>query len=314
MNALPYTDLNSYLRARFGCRVHKITLDAGLSCPNRDGTRGTGGCIYCNALGSGTGASARLSITEQIRAATPFLRARFGAGKFIAYFQSFTNTHAPAETLRALWSEALAEPDIAGLAIGTRPDCVGDDILDLLEEFGSRTWLSLELGLQSIHDRTLALINRGHTAAEFLDTARRVRERGIDLCVHVILGLPGESREDMLETARALSGLDIQGVKIHLQYVVRGTPLHRMYDRGEYRCLAMEEYAGILCEFIALLPRSVVIHRLTGDPHPSELAAPLWALEKNAALRLVGETFHSRGLSQGCLVEEVAPRNGEPGN
>ena len=309
MSTLPYTDLNSHLRARFGCRVHKIAIDAGLTCPNRDGTRGVSGCIYCNALGSGTGAAARATVAEQIREARPLLRARYKAEKFIAYFQSFSNTYAPAETLRVLWSEALAEEDIAGLAIGTRPDCVGEDILDLLEEFGRSTWLSLELGLQSIHDRTLALINRGHTAAEFLDAVRRVRARGIDTCVHVILGLPGETRADMLATARALSALDIQGIKLHLQYVVRDTPLHRMHDRGEYRCLETEEYAEILCSFIAHLPRRVVIHRLTGDPHRGELIAPRWALDKGAVLRLIGETFRTLALRQGSLYpEEPVPQ------
>ena len=304
MSAPPYNDLNSYLRTRFGCRVHRIPIDAGLTCPNRDGARGVGGCIYCNPLGSGTGASERATVAGQIREAQPFLRTRYKAEKFIAYFQSFSNTYAPVETLRALWSEALAGKDIVGLAIGTRPDCVGEDILDLLEEFARSTWLLLELGLQSIHDRTLTLINRGHTAAEFLDAVRRVRARGIDTCVHVILGLPGETRADMLETARVLASLDIQGIKLHLQYIVRGTTLHRMYEQGGYRCLEREEYAEILCSFIARLPRRVVIHRLTGDPHRDELVAPLWSLEKGTVLRLIGEVFRTLGLSQGSLCAE----------
>jgi uncharacterized protein len=304
MNSLPYTDLSTHLRQRFGCRVHKIAIDAGLTCPNRDGSRGVGGCIYCNALGSGTGASLRATVAEQIRAARPFLGKRYKAEKFIAYFQSFSNTYAPVGRLRALWEEALAEEDIVGLSIGTRPDCVGGEVLDLLGEFARSTALTLELGLQSIHDRTLSLINRGHTAAEFLDAVSRVRERGIEVCVHVILGLPGETRADMLETALALASLDIQGVKLHLQYVVRGTPLHRMFERGEYRCLEAEEYADILCAFVAHLPSRVVIHRLTGDPHREELAAPLWALDKGNVLRLIGETFRSTGLRQGSLCPE----------
>jgi uncharacterized protein len=299
MPTLPYTDLNSALRARFGCRVHKITIDAGFTCPNRDGARGTGGCIYCNARGSGTGAAARATIAGQLREARPFLRDRYKAEKFIAYFQAFSNTYAPLETLRARYEEALSVEDIVGLAIGTRPDCVPDETLDLLAEFSRRTWLSLEYGLQSIHDRTLALINRGHTAGEFRDAVRRARERGIDLCVHVILGLPGENREDMLETARALGGMDIQGIKIHLQYVVRDTPLHRMFERGEYRCPAREEYVDILCDFLALLPKEIVIHRLTGDPHRDELVAPSWALEKEITRRTILETLRERDLWQG---------------
>jgi radical SAM protein (TIGR01212 family) len=299
MRNLPYTDLNSVLRARFGCRVHKITIDAGFTCPNRDGARGTGGCVYCNSRGSGTGASGRASIAEQLREAQPFLRNRYKAEKFIAYFQAFSNTYAPLEVLRARYEEALSVEDIVGLSIGTRPDCVPDGTLDLLAEFGDRTWLSLEYGLQSIHDRTLARINRGHTAAEFRDAVRRARTRGIDLCVHVILGLPGESREDMLETARALAGMDIGGIKIHLQYVVRGTPLHRWYERGEYRCLERGEYVDVLCEFLALLPKEMVIHRLTGDPHRDELVAPSWAMEKETTWRLILETLAGRDLWQG---------------
>jgi len=299
MRNLPYNDLNSHLRARFGCRVQKITLDAGFTCPNRDGKKGSGGCIYCNSRGSGTGAFARASITRQIQEARPFLRKRYKAEKFIAYFQSFSNTYAPVETLRALYEEALAADDIAGLAVGTRPDCVGDDVLDLLAEFSKRTWLSLELGLQSVHDRTLALINRGHDAGDFFDAVARARSRGIGLCVHVILGLPGETREDMLATARAIAPLGIAGIKPHLQYVVRGTALHGMYERGEYRCLEREEYADILCDFLALLPPDMVIHRLTGDPRREELIAPAWALEKEKTLRRIQEIFHGRGLRQG---------------
>jgi len=302
MTPLPYTDLASHLRGVFGCRAHKIALDAGLTCPNRDGTRGTGGCIYCNERGSGTGASERATVAEQIRAAMPFLRERYGAKKFIAYFQSFSNTYAPVERLRALWTEALSVEDVEGLAVGTRPDCLRGDALDLLGEMKDRMkWLSLELGLQSIHDRTLALINRGHTAAEFLDAVERARGRDIPVCVHVILGLPGETRADMLDTARALARLDIQGVKLHLQYVVKGTPLHDMYERGEYACLEPDEYAGILCEFVARLPERVVIHRLTGDPHRDELAAPAWSLDKGMVMKLIRDTFDRTGLRQGAM-------------
>ncbi len=299
MENLPYTDLNSTLRARFGCRVHKITIDAGFTCPNRDGTRGTGGCIYCNARGSGTGASVRATVAGQLREAQPFLRNRYKAEKFIAYFQSFSNTYAPLEILRARYEEALTVEDIVGLVIGTRPDCVPDETLDLLAEFSRRTWLSLEFGVQSMHDRTLVRINRGHTVAEFRDAVRRARERGIELGVHVILGLPGESREDMLETARAIGGMDIRGIKIHLQYIVRGTPLHHLYERGEYRCLERAEYVDILGDFLALLPGDMVIHRLTGDPHRDELVAPSWALEKETTLKMILATLRERELWQG---------------
>ena len=299
----PYNDLNSALRARFGCRVQKITIDAGLTCPNRDGTVSSGGCMYCNASGSGTGASVHASVTEQIVSALPFLRKRYKAKKFIAYFQSFSNTYAPVETLRSLYEEALAVDEIAGLAIGTRPDCVDDNVLGLLEEMSKKTYISVEYGLQSIHDRTLELINRGHTAADFSDAVNRTRARSIEVCAHVILGLPGENKDDMLTTARAVGRMDIQGIKIHLMYVIRGTKLHEMYEKGEYRCLGRDEYIDILCEFIALLPPGMIIHRLTGDPHREELASPLWALEKNENLNMIWDTLKKRNLRQGMLFE-----------
>ncbi len=294
-----YRDLNTYLRERFGCRVQKISLDAGLTCPNRDGRVASGGCIYCSRTGSGTGASKHQSIRGQLIAGKDFLRQRYKAQKFIAYFQSFSNTYAPVEHLRRLYQEALAVPDVVGLAIGTRPDCVEAGVLDLLGELNERTYLSVEYGLQSIHDRTLERINRGHTYRVFLDAVSRTRAKGLEVCVHVILGLPGEDKADMLDTARALGQIDIQAIKIHLLYVVRGTRLHRLYQDGAYRCLSREDYVEIVCEFLALLSPQVIIHRLTGDPHPKELVAPVWALEKLANLDAIRRRLRERELWQG---------------
>ena len=302
----PYNDLASYLRGRFGCRVQKITVDAGLTCPNRDGTRGVGGCIYCNERGSGTGASRLMTVAEQLRSAKARLAVRYKAKKFLAYFQSFSNTYAPPDILRSIYDEALGVEDVAGLAIGTRPDCVGDDILDLLDEYDDRTFLWVEYGLQSIHNRTLSLINRGHDSGAFFDAVARTRQRGIDVVAHVILGLPGETKDDMLETARALADIDIQGVKIHVLYIVRGTRLHDMYESGGCRCLGRDEYVDIVCDFLALLPRRIVIHRLTGDPHRGELIAPSWTLDKESNLRAVREELQRRGLCQGALADEKA--------
>ena len=299
MPDLPYNDLNSNLRKRFGCRVHKITVDAGLSCPNRDGTTGTGGCIYCNARGSGTGASAHASITEQLTSVQPFMRKRYDAEKFIAYFQSFSNTYAPVAKLRNMFGEALAVEDIVGLAIGTRPDCVGEDVLDLLTGFNEKTYLNVEYGLQSIHDHTLELINRGHTSAVFRDAVKRTRSRGIDITVHVILGLPGENKDVMLSTAKALAEMDIQGIKFHLLYVISGTELHRMYRDGSYRCLSRDEYTDILCGFIGYLPPGIIIHRLIVDPHSNELVAPEWSKEKAINLNVIHDTFEKRNIWQG---------------
>jgi len=299
MNTSRYRDLNTALREQFGCRVQKITLDAGMTCPNRDGTLGIGGCIYCNVRGSGTGLSQRYSITEQLERGKARLARRYKATKFIAYFQSFSNTYGPPQDLQNLYLEALEVEGVVGLAIGTRPDCVPDGVLDMLSELNQRTYLWVEYGLQSIHERTLELVNRGHDVAAFVDAVERSRRRDLDICVHVILGLPGENRTDMLATARAIGKLDIQGVKIHLLYVIEGTPLAELYLRGDYRCLSREEYVDIVCEFLALLPPQVVIHRLTGDPHPEELLAPKWAMDKQTNLQAIRETLQSRDLWQG---------------
>ena len=294
-----YRDLGTSLKGKFGCKVWKITLDAGLGCPNRDGRVGTGGCIYCNARGSGTGQASSASLSEQITDAKKRLRARYKAERFIAYFQSFTNTYAPVDRLRAMYEEALADEDIVGLAIGTRPDCIDREVLDLLEEMSKQTTLWIEYGLQSIHDDTLRLINRGHTADDFRNAVRLTRERGIEIVTHVILGLPGENREMMLETARAIGGMDIQGVKLHLLYVIDGTILANMYRCGLYTPLDRDEYVAIVCDFIGYLPANIVIHRLTGDPHRDELLAPRWALDKSQNLNAIHDAMESGNIRQG---------------
>lgn len=294
-----YRDYNSYLRELFGCRVQKITLDAGLTCPNRDGTISRGGCIYCNERGSGTGTHATAGIPEQINAAKERLTKKYKARKFIGYFQSFSNTYAPLEKLRDLYAQALADPDIVGLSIGTRPDCVSDEVLDHLADLSRTRLIWLEYGLQSANEKTLDLINRGHGTAAFINALEHARARNIPVCVHVILGLPGEGLRDMLDTARFLAECDIQALKIHLLYVVKGTKLDNMYKTGQYACLTREEYARAAGEFLALTPPGVIIQRLTGDPHPPELAAPAWALEKQKNLDAVRTYMKTRGLYQG---------------
>lgn len=299
MKSMPYRTLSSFLRERFGCRVRKITVDAGLTCPNRDGTVGIGGCIYCNERGSGTGASRTQTVGEQIESAKEFMRKRYGVEKYIVYFQSFSNTYAPVERLERLYREALDAEDVVGLAIGTRPDCVPEETLDLIGEVGRRTYVTIEYGLQSAHDKTLARINRGHGFESFRDAVERTRRRNIDVTVHVILGLPGETKEDMLETARAIGNMGIRGVKIHLLYVVRGTRLHDMFASGEYTCLTSDAYADIVADFLAVLPPDMVIHRLTGDPHRDELVAPEWALDKEANLAAIRRVMEERNIVQG---------------
>lgn len=295
-----FYDLNTYYRNLFGCRVQKITIDAGLSCPNRDGTISTGGCIYCNSRGSGTGAHAGgLSVSEQLESGKAALSRRYKAKKFVAYFQSFSNTYGPVEKLKKLYDEALSVENITGLSIGTRPDCVNEPVLALLENYAKDYLVWIEYGLQSANDETLLLINRGHDYKCFINTVEATKGRGIKICAHVILGLPGEEKKDMLKTAEAIAGLGIDGVKIHLLYVVKGTRMESLYLDGKYRCLEQDEYAGLVCDFLELLPEDMVIQRLTGDPHRDELVAPLWSLEKAKTIALIKNTLEKRDSRQG---------------
>jgi len=300
-----YYDLNSYFRSVFGCRVHKITLDAGMTCPNRDGSLSVGGCIYCNERGSGNGAYREgLSVTDQLEAGKKALSRRYKAKKFIAYFQSYSNTYAPLPRLRSLYDEALAVSDIVGLSIGTRPDCVDDKKLDLLASYAEDCMVWVEYGLQSANNDTLRRINRGHDVECFLRAVQSTRERGILVCAHVILGLPGETRNDMLHTADVLANAGIDGVKLHLLYVVKGTVLEKWYRAGRYKCLSKDDYIDSVCAFIARLPESVVIQRLTGDPHESELVAPLWALEKQKNIAAIKKRLVEKDLYQGKHMAE----------
>lgn len=301
-----YYDLNTYLRDRFGCRVQKISLDAGLTCPNRDGALSSAGCIYCNPRGSGTGAAGKgISITDQILTGMENLGRRYKAKKFIAYFQSFSNTYAPIETLKQIYDEALAVDGVAGIAIGTRPDCISEDILSLIQLYAKKTLVWIEYGLQSAHDVTLARINRGHDFAAFESAVTATKKAGLPVCAHVILGLPGETRKQMIETAGKLADMNIDGLKIHLLYVIRGTRLEEMYQNGEYTCLSQSEFVDIVCDFLAHTPKNVVIQRLTGDPHPQELAAPEWAMRKTETLHLIRGRLEQRNLRQGCLRDEI---------
>ncbi len=295
-----FYDLNTYFRNRYGDRVHKISVDAGFTCPNRDGMLDTAGCIFCNAKGSGTGNLAKgYSITEQLEASKAPVIKRFKAKQFIAYFQSFTNTYAPFERLKKLYEEALAVSDMIGLAIGTRPDCVSDEVLDLLQSYTDQYLVWLEYGLQSCHDTTLALINRGHDVHSFEKAVMDTAGRGIMIGAHMILGLPGETRKEMLATADYIAGLPIDGVKLHLLYVIKGTALERLYLAGNYRCLERAEYLDLVCDVLERLPENVVIQRLTGDPHKHELVAPMWALEKNENVALIRQRMEERDTWQG---------------
>jgi radical SAM protein (TIGR01212 family) len=297
-----YNDLNSYLRGIFGCRVQKITVDAGLTCPNRDGTISTGGCIYCNSRGSGTGAHDRgLSIAVQLEAGKTAMARRYHAEKFIAYFQSFSNTYAPVERLKALYEEALGVEGVVGLFIGTRPDCVSEPILDLLHEMAGRCLVWLEYGIQTARDATLAAIQRGHDTACFLKAVATTHRRGIPVCAHIILGLPGETAADARFTAQTLAAAGIDGVKIHNLYVVRGTRLEADFRSGGYRCLERHAYVEQVVDVLERLPAAAVIQRLTGDPHPQELVAPEWSRDKAGTLSAIHAALERRDTWQGKI-------------
>jgi radical SAM protein (TIGR01212 family) len=299
-----YNDFNTYLSSIFGCRVQKITIDAGLSCPNRDGTVSLGGCIYCNDKGSGTGARSRgLTISDQIAAAKPALLKRYNAKKFIAYFQSFTNTYGPFDTLKHLYEQVLGDADVVGLSIGTRPDCINEPILDLLQAYANHYLVWIEYGLQSAHDSTLAFINRGHDFNCFKTAVEATKNRGINICAHVILGLPNEKKAQMLQTAQIVADMGIDGIKLHLLYVVKGTKLEKLYRANNYRCLEQHEYIDIVCDFLERLPKQMVIQRLTGDPHPNELVAPAWSLKKAQTIALIRKTLEARDTWQGKYAE-----------
>ncbi len=285
----------------FGERVQKISLDVGLGCPNRDGTISRLGCLFCDRRGSGTGAfiDEGLSIDDQIIRAKEVIQKRYKARKFIAYFQSFTNTYAPAPRLKSLYDQALAHEGMVGLSVATRPDCVNSEILALIRSYQRDYLVWLEYGLQSCHDATLDRIHRGHTVACFEKAVFMAAGRGINICAHIILGLPGEDRDMMLETAQYLSRVPIQGIKIHLLYVVRGTPLAALYNKKGFKCLGREEYANLVADVLELLPPDMVIQRLTGDPLPFELVAPAWAGEKQTNLTSIQDTLERRDTWQG---------------
>jgi uncharacterized protein len=299
-NAKRYYDLKSYWLNRFGCRVHKLPIDAGFTCPNRDGRVAAGGCIYCDGRGSALRQAGPLpSVGDQIRRGKAYYRKSGKAEKFIAYFQTFTNTYAPVAKLRALYDEALAEEDVIGLSIGTRPDCVPDEVLALIRSYAERSHIWLEFGLQSIHDRTLGAINRGHDAATFRDAVRRAGGGHVLICVHIIVGLPGETRAEILETARAIATLPVQGIKIHNLLALSGTALGESFKRGEIAPMTLEAYVETVCDILELLPPEMVIQRLTADGYREIFLGPAWASNKLAVINAIDRELERRDSWQG---------------
>ena len=279
-----YTSFNEACKAQFGCKVYKLSIDGGFSCPNRDGTLGMGGCIFCAGDGSGAFAAHGPSITAQLEEAKARVAAKNPGGKYMAYFQSFTNTYGPVEHLRRLYTEAMAPEEIVGLAIGTRPDCLPDDVVALLEELNRIKPVSVELGLQTIHEDTARYIRRGYETAVYFDAVRRLKAAGIQVVTHIILGLPGETMEMAAGTTRAVVAAGTDGVKLHLLHVLRGTDLETDYAAGKFSCLELEEYAAWLARCLAEVPKEVVVHRITGDGAKKDLIAPLWSADKKRVL------------------------------
>lgn len=311
---LRYYAYNFFLRQKFGQRVQKVSIDAGFTCPNVDGTVAKGGCVFCdNRSFSPSRRLPRVNIVGQIDEGIRRLKWRYDVERFLAYFQPATNTYAPVERLRPLYEQALSHPQIVGLAIGTRPDCVPDDVLDLITELSQRAYVSVEYGLQTIHNRSLDWMNRGHHHDAFVDAIHRSRQAmrrrggpGFELCAHVMLGLPGESRDDMLATAREVARLRLDAVKIHNLYVVHGTPLAEQFAAGEVKLLERDEYVATVVDFLELLPPECIVERISGEAPPDYLVAPAWCLDKDALRRAVEAEFARRDTRQASKFGESA--------
>ena len=281
---MTYRTYSDHCREKFSCKVYKLSIDAGFTCPNRDGTCGSGECIFYSGRGSGDFAAAGGSVTDQLERAKKKVEAKNKGGKYIAYFQAFTNTYAPVEKLRALYLEAIAPAEIVGLAIGTRPDCLGDEVIDLLKQINAVKPVSVELGLQTVHEDSAAFIRRGYVNQIYFDGVRRLKEAGLEVVTHIILGLPGETAEMAAQTTAAAVKAGTDGVKFHLLHVLRGTDLAEDYAAGKFRCLELEEYGDILVQCLRLLPEEMVVHRITGDGAKKDLIAPLWSADKKRVL------------------------------
>lgn len=311
-----YHSFGRYLRQRFGCRVQKVTLHAGFTCPNRDGTVGQGGCTFCNNAGFSPNARVEpADVRRQLQQGIDVARRR-RAEKFIAYFQAYTNTYGPLDRLRELYDEVWRFPEVVGLSIGTRPDCVNSDILDLISAYRHRGEIWVEYGLQSSHDATLKAINRGHNYDQFVGAVRETTRRGLRVCVHTVLGLPGETREMMLETHRRLAAMRVDGIKIHLLHIMRDTVMERQYARGDIALMRRAEYVERVVDVLELLPPEVVIQRMHADAPSDVLIAPDWCQDKRGILNDIRRELATRdtwqGKARGCPREALNLPAAEP--
>ena len=299
-----YHTLNYYLKNRFHEKVYKVSLNAGFTCPNIDGTKGYGGCIYCSKTGSGEfGGNINDDLITQFNKVKEVMDKKWH-GKYIAYFQARSNTYAPVNILKERYETVLKLDNVIGLFIATRCDCITDECLDYLTLLNKRTYLTIELGLQTIHESTSKLINRGHTLKEFTDTVKRLRERSIDVVVHIINGLPYETKEMMLETVKFVNKLDIQGIKIHMLNIIKDTPLETLYNKEHFHVLTKEEYIDIVISELELLDSKIVIHRITADPDPKTLIEPTWLLKKTVLLNDIDKEMKRRNTYQGIKTEK----------
>ena len=315
--SIHYNNIGTWLRQRFGCQVSKLSLDGGFTCPNRDGSKGYAGCSFCSWEGSGEFASAVTpeTIADAMQEQIALLSRKWPEGKYIAYFQSHTNTYAPLEKLRALFDAALAVPGVAGLAIATRPDCLPPDVLELLSEYNRRTFLWVELGLQTMHDHTADMLNRCYPTSVFAEAAAALRSREIPFLVHLIFGLPGETKEDMLASVRFAAAQKPFGIKIHSLSYLSDSTLGRVLVSQEkgYNCsykafpplrpLELQEYIDLVVDALEILPPEITVHRITGDAPADTLIAPLWPKNKHAVLNGIQQEFKKRGSFQGCRAE-----------
>lgn len=300
-----YHTWNYHLMNKFGEKVFKVSLNAGFTCPNIDGTKGYGGCIYCSDAGSGDFAGNPCdSVLEQFEKVKLKMHKKWEKAKYIPYFQAHTNTYAPVEVLKEKFEPVLAQDGVVGLSIATRADCLCDDVIEYLCDLSKRTYLIVELGLQTIFDKTGELINRCHTYKEFLDGYKKLTEKGINVCIHLIVGLPGEDKEMILKSVKEVAKLKPHAVKLHLLHILRGTKLAKMYENNEFRALTREEYVDIIVDALEILPKETIIQRLTGDGAKDSLIAPLWSLKKFCVLNEIDKEMVRRNSYQGCKYTE----------
>lgn len=298
--------MNEHLRKTFGHKVFKISLDGGFDCPNRDGTVAYGGCTFCSAAGSGDFAGNRAEPLEvQFEKIKKKMHKKWKEGKYIAYFQAFTNTHAPVEVLREKYETVLKQENVVGLSIATRPDCLPDDVVEYLAELNERTYLWVELGLQTVHERTAQLINRAHDYQCYVEGVEKLRKHGIRVCTHIINGLPLETKEMMIETAKEVAKLDVQGIKIHLLHLLKGTPMVKQYEKGMVKFLTFDDYIEIVCDQLEVLPPDMIIHRITGDGPIDLLIGPMWSVNKWEVLNAVDREMLKRNSWQGKFYQPV---------